>query len=156
MVCTRNSRMRHLQMRTSYRPSGNVLLWNRTPCPMCLGAISAALLPVVIKRKDKSMNLTTFSTEQLNLFAHTLEEIYRQLDDISPLHLSQEEQKRREILLAQAFALEELLDLEMARRRLLDLHKSLGVEESTTLAIASHALYELEKQAARGKEKANP
>jgi len=102
------------------------------------------------------MNLTTFSTEQLNLFAHTLEGIYRQLDDISPLHLSQEEQKRREILLAQAFALEEQLDLEIAHRGLLDLHKSLGIEESTTLAIAAHALGELEKQVARGKEKANP
>ena len=102
------------------------------------------------------MNLSAFSTEQLNLFAHTVQGVYRQLDDLSPTHLSDEDNKRRELLLAQAFVLEEQVDLEIARRSLVDLHAQLGVEESTTLAIASHALSELEKQAARGKERAHP
>jgi hypothetical protein len=102
------------------------------------------------------MNLTAFSTEQLNLFAHTLEGVYRKLDDISPVHLSQEEQNQRELLLAQTFALEEQLNLEIAHRSLVSLHAQLGVEVSTTLTIASHALSELEKQAAGGKERRNP
>jgi hypothetical protein len=45
------------------------------------------------------MNLENFSTEQLNLFVHTLEGIIRQLDDISPAHLGDVDQKQRETMM---------------------------------------------------------
>ena len=90
------------------------------------------------------MNLTTFSTEQLHLFAHTLEGIYRQLDDISPSHHSEEDNERRETLMKQAFALGEQLDLEIARRSLLCIRAQVGGEESTTLELAHRQLINLQ------------
>ncbi len=99
------------------------------------------------------MNLTTFSTEQLNLFVHTVEGIIRQLDDISPAHLGDMDNKRRETLMEQAYVLDEQLSLEMAHRTLANLHAQLGVDESTTLGIARSALVILQKQVAGEKER---
>jgi hypothetical protein len=96
------------------------------------------------------MNLTTFSTEQLHLFVHILEGISRQLDDISLAHLSEEDQKRRETLTAQAYVLNEQLTLEIAHRSLLHLHEQVGIDQSTTLEIANHALVSLQKQGRGG------
>jgi hypothetical protein len=92
------------------------------------------------------MNLSTFSMGQLNLFVHTLEGIYRQLDDISPAHLSEKDQKRRETMMTQVHVLEEQLTLEIAHLGLVELQGQLGTDESTTLEIAHHALVELQKQ----------
>jgi hypothetical protein len=98
------------------------------------------------------MNLTTFSTEQLNLFALTVEGIIRQLDDIGPTYLSEEDNKRRETMMAQVYVLEEQLDLEIARRSLVSLHEQLGADESATLETAQHALVSLQAQV-RGEER---
>jgi hypothetical protein len=92
------------------------------------------------------MNLATFSTEQLHLFALALEAVERQLDEVNPAHLSKEEQERRETLTEQAYVLSEQLDLEMARRSLVSLHAALGADESATFEIASHALVSLQAQ----------
>ncbi len=79
------------------------------------------------------MKLTTFSTERLNLFVQTLEGISRQLDDLSPGSLSEENKKQQETLLQQAYVLEEQLTLEIAHRSLVCLQAQLGAEESTTV-----------------------
>ena len=99
------------------------------------------------------MNLATFSTEQLHLFALTLEGIVRQLDGVSDAYLTKEEQERRETLMAQAHVLEEQLDLEMAHRSLVSLHEQLGADESATLEIAHQALVSLQKQGDRGEKR---
>ena len=65
------------------------------------------------------MNLTTFSIEQLNLFQHTVDGIMRQLEDINPGHLPEEDTKQHETILQQAYVFDEQLTLEIARRSLL-------------------------------------
>jgi hypothetical protein len=114
-----------------------------------------ASLPVASKDQEKGMNLTTFSTEQLHLFVHTVEGISRQLDGISPAHLTQEEQERRETLMEQAFVLGEQLELEIAHRSLVSLQSQLGAEKSANLDIASHALESLQAELQTG-ERTNP
>jgi hypothetical protein len=98
------------------------------------------------------MNLTTFSTEQLHLFALTIEQVERQLDDVSPDYLTKEEQERRETLKEQTYVLSQQLDLEIARRSLVSLHEQLGADESATLEISQHALVSLQKKG-QGEEK---
>ncbi len=92
------------------------------------------------------MNLTTFPTEQLNLFKHTLDGITLQLDDLSLDHLSEEGKKQQETLLHQAYELEEQVNLEIARRSLACLQAQLGGEEQLTLEMARRQLLYLQAQ----------
>ena len=76
------------------------------------------------------MNLSTLSTEQVHLYLHELEGIFSLLREIVPTYLSSEESTQYTIVMEQAYALEDRVTFEIARRQLMSLQAKLAPEHA--------------------------
>ena len=72
--------------------------------------------------------LEKLPAEQLDLFLFTIEGIQRQLEDLSPGLLPEEDKKLHETLSQQAYVLQNTLILERVRRSMAKLQAQLATE----------------------------
>jgi hypothetical protein len=75
------------------------------------------------------MNLTTLSTEQLQLYQHEVEGVLSLLEDVVPTRLQEEDQEKYKTVLEQAYTLGNRITFEIGCRQLTNLQTRMETEQ---------------------------